>query len=588
MFAAPGLITHPATLLVMTAIVAGLMVLSARRLNTPWPALALFALPCLALLLDTDILYGTWHANLHASVVNSIIQSGIPPENPLLAGEPLRYPYGQHILVAALSAGLGIPAAWVFWALTLLSLPLVMFLLDRIACLYDDDTTFRLLGVLCGLTLLFAAGYGPLQNLLRELWVQHLGFRNEFRFLPFVKFTTQNGSPVGFVMFLMTFLGVSRLLIGRGGRLGATLLAASGVVGAGLLYPFAWLMAGLAVGLGVLTGLWMHWRSPTSMERRVLILLLGIGLLGLTPLPYLLDASSGKSGDAALLVLPWLSYPLQQASNLALVLALPILLTLLNPGPVRSMLGRQRAVSALLLMTATGGLFAYVLLAAPDRVEYKIASLAFLILGLVLAAALAPWARTRVALFWLLTALCVHPMLNRVASQMHYQYVDRTVRVDGRPMARDPGEAELLTWARDHTPSDAVFVDRHRTLPPIAGRPLYVGFNPRQERPTQFQRSPKPHDGWGMASDMFLSRVSGAPATLIAGRRSAARTLWQSDHPGDRLKALRYIQAEMSPRPVYVVARTEEARKRLDATPGVKAEFSNETASAYRLEPDRH
>jgi hypothetical protein len=43
-----------------------------------------------------------WHEFMHASIVFNIINEGVPPEDVLLAGHPLKYPWIHHYIVAIL------------------------------------------------------------------------------------------------------------------------------------------------------------------------------------------------------------------------------------------------------------------------------------------------------------------------------------------------------------------------------------------------------------------------------------------------------------------------------------------------------
>src|SRR4028118_1267090 len=65
--------------------------------------LALLILPVVALIfINPKFAVVGWHEFMHASIVFNIMNGLVPPEDVLLAGYPLKYPWAHHYLVALL------------------------------------------------------------------------------------------------------------------------------------------------------------------------------------------------------------------------------------------------------------------------------------------------------------------------------------------------------------------------------------------------------------------------------------------------------------------------------------------------------
>src|SRR5271165_1329649 len=62
----------------------------------------LLVVPLGLLQLSSNVRIHSWHTLSHSSIVYQIERGGVRPENPLMAGEPLRYYFGEHWLMAEL------------------------------------------------------------------------------------------------------------------------------------------------------------------------------------------------------------------------------------------------------------------------------------------------------------------------------------------------------------------------------------------------------------------------------------------------------------------------------------------------------
>ncbi len=69
-----------------------------------------------AVLLEESWRIYSHHGLLHSSIVYAILDRGVPPENPLMAGTPIGYPYGHHAALAFVMRWLPIAPPWLFAA----------------------------------------------------------------------------------------------------------------------------------------------------------------------------------------------------------------------------------------------------------------------------------------------------------------------------------------------------------------------------------------------------------------------------------------------------------------------------------------
>ncbi|MBI1796510.1 MAG: hypothetical protein HYR74_05605, partial [Candidatus Eisenbacteria bacterium] len=156
-------------------------------------------------------------------------------------------------------------------------------------------------------------------------------------------------------------------------------------------------------------------------------------------------------------------------------------------------------------------------------------------------------------------ALVAYVLLFPVALTLH-GYVADPGRTADRSMIERPGEAAFEGWIRDHTPRDAILVDRGFVdlLMVRAARPLYVG-------------TPK-----GPSWAAF-------PLDQVVERRRVAADLYgaAADLPGDHDAMARLG------RPVFVVFRPEDdpstaaARRAVASAPGLLAPVYD--AGGYRV-----
>jgi hypothetical protein len=111
--------------LVIAVLGAAIFFLLIQRKAGNWAFLLLGALPLLFIYSwSADNRISSSHGLWHASIVYQIMNGSLPPNNPLLGGEPLFYPWAHHAVVAGISQVLRLSPSYVF---ALMNLGLLLF-----------------------------------------------------------------------------------------------------------------------------------------------------------------------------------------------------------------------------------------------------------------------------------------------------------------------------------------------------------------------------------------------------------------------------------------------------------------------------
>ena len=106
---------------------------SQRRLNRPWLVLAGIYPAVLNYGLNPSWRFYSYHGLLHASIVYQVLEQGLPPAHPYLAGQTLSYSWGYHALAARVTQALNLPPSSSFALINVVCLALVLLLAYRIS-----------------------------------------------------------------------------------------------------------------------------------------------------------------------------------------------------------------------------------------------------------------------------------------------------------------------------------------------------------------------------------------------------------------------------------------------------------------------
>lgn len=441
---------------------------SKKRTPLEWViALGLFILLMVSLINPNNRVY-SWHGFIHGAITYEILNGNIPPANPFLAGEPLLYPWGYHLLGAILSQVFNTTPFYAFWIINIFFLMAAMVLVFLISRMLIPESRSNILSVLislCGVTVLDSRMIHELSRIL-PIPIEH-------RATPVImKFFNINGTPLGIVFFLLFLFAVLRIFKGRM-RVSSGLMLALSVLGAGFFYPAT--LLGLGFSAGLLCAVFLLFgRRIASCEhgRRKAILIAFIFVLCVLLLlvPYL----KSISGDLKVQFFNRRVALMNALSYAALCLPL-ILVVFLNRTFLKDR--ADKLALTVLALTVVATFLAYVCTKIPTGTEYKSLLLSTLALGLLGGAAFDGMTRwcprgivfVIILIFLFPSASVVSTKISRL-SDLAVPYTEK-----GRDLLRaNEEENELYQWMREKTPKKSVFIDTEITLPIYGRRKLFM------------------------------------------------------------------------------------------------------------------
>jgi hypothetical protein len=544
-----------------------------RRDAPMWTFLVLLLAAPLALLqVFSNVRIIGWHNLLHCSFVYQAERGGVRPENPMMAGEPLRYYYGEHWLLAQLMRIVPLAPTILFALIDVTAAVFTAVALDRVAVRLDHAKAFRVFAVMMSLlgTTVTISGL-PLKL------AGSLGIEAENRVSPIDKFFTANNNPVGIAAAALVLLGLIKLVEDRGDRkTGGYALVGFGLLAAGLLYPMSLVPSAAATGL---VGLALLARSGDRRRGAILLAVLAASVAAIYP--YLRAITAGKSGSSgfapvsqALLV--------RELENLALVAIWPVLVWALAGRRLREFLDQNRPVAAVLVLWSAVGAALFLLVVAPMNIQYKFLATGLLGLGVLVGAGLALlYGSPRLRPLAFLVPLSVLFGTIRNETDMVYDWRPsvRIVEAGTRLRNLDPDQDRLYSWIDKQTPPDAVFLDDTLMVPILGRRTMYIGYLfADHEYYTH-------HDGWELEPSLFLHDVTGVNPSEYEFRLALARNVFsEPDAPIDAV-GLRQAAEKLRDRPLYVIARNPRTAARLEEVRFVKRAFQNPAAVVDVVEP---
>ncbi len=538
-----------------------------RRRGRRWTLILLVVAPALTPLnaLWRDNAY---HALMHASIVYQIADYGLAPENPLLAGEPLRYPYLQHWIAAFAYRGLGLsPGATAALAnlAALLSLSAAVWWL---ALLVSSSRAVASLAVVLAVYGASPASYGPLW-----LAAQQVGFSVESRLTPFNKFMSCETNAAGLACYAVSVLGCVAAICHPKQSVWGCVCLFAGLVGGGLLYPLNWLGAWASIVVAASVELVV---GPIR-QRPYAGVVLGVAVLcAALVYPYLASISSGKPSGLRL------AYPFE-----ILTATLPqAMLACALPLAVIHLFGRSAASESShpagdlrVLATVAGvGIAMAAFMRVPMDTQYKFMMASYVPLAVIMAVCLFRDGAPRVVPIVVTTMLCLLPAADKLreAWLADWRYIEPLASVDGDLVRTDEANQRIDDWIRRETAADAVLIDGSLATPCTARRTLYVGaYRLPSDLPALW------HDGWGMPDWLFLGKVTGGDLDMIDRRRRIAFALLSAREQLP-LGWAEQIAADVGGRPVYLIARSM-ASQRTARGLSLPVRYENEAGAVFEL-----
>ena len=513
----------------------------------------------------------SFHGFWHHAITYSILNLGVPPPDPLAAGQPLLYPWGMHLVAAATSRTFGISPPMSFAILNTCCLVIEAAIVFRIARVLRLEPPAAMLAALIPVLGITPLNFGNLAILVQP----YLPFTMEFRGTPVLaQFTHVNGASFGIVAYTGALLCLLRIFADeRAASPRAYVLLAAATAWGGFFYPLQYvgLMAAATCGIVAM--------AVCGARRAAVVGAFGALVAGTAiVLPYLLLIAAGKEPSAAIGIESSFRGLVEDLCRHLVTCAVPLAVLAWQRESFARFFREQRNATILLLVAAgaTGGL--YVVGHYPETAEYKLQTLSALTWGFLLGIGLAAvYERRRWAAF-AITTLVLLPLASDVlvkTDPKRWQITDPYLETGMRLDAAEPSEAELYGWIRDHTRPEDAFVDTRLTIPVFAQRPLFYGMNIRPREAGQ-------PDGWFASPNLILRELEGLPTPMLDARQALARSLmFGSEPPGDLEAALE--RGQLSGRDLFVVARRAKKAAMLDEDPRFEPVFRNQAAAVFRV-----
>jgi hypothetical protein len=490
-------------------------------------------------------LFRVWsfHSLMHGGIVYQILNGNIPPPAPLVGGTPLRYPWGAHLLAAAMCKAANITPFTSIAVINVASLLASLVLAYKISkTLFDDEIA----NILSPLVAFFATSLGPgrLVQMLPD------AIPTEFRGIPLLgKYCTTNALPLGVVFMLLFQLSALRLFAGRPAWR-YLLLAACSIAGCGFFYaPF---LPGIVAGAGLAfllsLGLGRVGSKDLRLKEFALLMAVVAGCL-LALRPYLASIGGGIMSQAVWFAPVWIGRNLLRY----LVVTVPLLLVVLFAWNRLKAALRHQGLLFMLAMVA-GNLVCYLFIHLPFKGEYKFLLISLITLGVLGGIAFRILLdRSRMLVLVVLAALLLQAVtiIARTSQgrKEQYHYLEKGTALETTHAQRE----ELYEWIRTHTPTDAIFLDDDIEIPALAQRQLYIP-------PREFWGLP-PRRGYGQVNDV-LDLQSGYVPDLLEHRAEVLKEIYDPGMPltGQELEEIRNL-----PGPAYIVSSGPRLKAKFDA-----------------------
>ena len=513
----------------------------------------------------------SFHGFFQYSIVYEILNGHLPPENSLLAGEPLFYPWAEHVVLAAIALALRVSPALACALLNVVCLVAALYLLSRIARDLGFDaprsTAFVLLPLL---GVVFAAF-----NASTSIAAPYVPLRLEWRGAPLIgHFNVPTGGTLGVVFFLMHLRALLRTVSGASASW--TIFAAA--LGVGIFYPpmFPGVLASFVMLLVVTMA-----RSTAHRSTELVAPLAAMLAATAIGMPYMVLITSGMQGE----VRPGFHHeiaPLLGAAAQVLLAVLPAaLIVWLLRRQWREAFGDHREAVVLLLAVLVGLAAGYTVTHYQGWGEYKLAILMNLVAAMIAAPAIAALSLSLPAVAIVVLSLFFIPVGVEVQGMYSaWHRVDHPWVEEGAqilPVA--PGSRELYGWIRANTGSSDAFIDSQLTLPTFAGRRLWVGLDPRSFTGNRMWK-----DGWLMSPRELVVDLFGADPRLFDCRTQLARAIFAPDADIDA--SLRALAGAAPENGLWIVARKRDLRVRLATAAAATPAFANSVATVFRLARD--
>jgi hypothetical protein len=567
------------------------VLLVARPLRTTrWPGwtavgvwLSFLAWPAMYLttwLADTQVRANWGHAWIHTDIVYQLSNGRLSPEEPLLAGARLAYPWLAHVYQGVVSYLVDRPPCVAYLLINVVWLASVIVFVAALVARLGGGLLAQASSSawLCfGVDWLGALGSRMLPP---SVVARNLMF-GDVRYTPWLrKFGIFEPTAIGIASFAaLLYLLSCHDEEKRGGA--PWLLVLTTLLTGGLFYPLLFPASLAAVGGRMLVLVARRGPRPVASGRRELVgLALAAGAGAVATVGYLRVVVMDRAPGAVLGVS---DAPMLMVKAAALLVALaPALVALLVDG--RSDWRAAPRTTGLLLFGATASMAIYVAADIPHIAnEYKFVFTA--------AVCLAPFPAIALARSLALLRKGAYPLALAAAMILAWPAIAgfRRGGIVGRPgpqldlahfgvrLASEEPLSRVLDSIRSATPVNAVVVSQETAfdIATITQRATYVPFSPDMLH------------GVGLPADYLLKDVRGYPAALVDRRREKVRKLFGATGTPARPAAALEIRNELQ-RPVVLIVRGEDdpaLTRWLSTSPQARCIYRDARQAAWVLEP---
>jgi hypothetical protein len=470
-------------------------------------------------LINPDVRLVSVHGLIHTGIVYQILNGGLPPDNPLLAGQPLQYPWGFHVCVAAVCRAFQITPAWSFALINLVSLGACMMLIARIARCLIRDTAAQVYAVAVSLftTTLISR---PVLDYLSSIIKYPLEIRALFAGQ---KFTKINGVPLGLVCFTLVVYSLIRLVQGHHSRRYSLFLFIAAAV-CGLVYP---LMYPAVCASGGIVALYLVWEGIRSRRFRwisLMQILIPLVLSMILVVPFLRLISGQELGQKIQFLNP--GWFFRSGFNVLLRLGPITAVILLAYRDLRCRWNPQAVTVLILVILACLGCYLGIHLF--NEAEYKFLILLDVGVGILGGLAVSTL-QVRLRPAWMLGLFLAFnsPVAIDLAPTIRPYSWSRTPQFRERGTTLsffDPLQEELCRWIREATPVNAVFMDTTLDIPYCGQRCLYLGW-------TGTLNPDRIESGYNMSILDLLGPEAGYSSELLERRGQFLHQLYSPDQP---------------------------------------------------------
>jgi hypothetical protein len=507
-----------------------------------------------------------WHGFMHAAPIYQLMERGLtPPEDPIYAGGPLRYPWIGQWLAAKASLVTGIHPLILDLVAETFAYAALLLAVAWIAAKLSRDP------VAIGLSMLLAA-FGisifhssvlatPVMNALAPLWL-------ESRLVPVDKFLNVTAAPIGYAaMAVSAAAGFHALENERDARKSLVLVAAATTCAA-LVHPLSFL--GVVVYQTACLFVLLLCGGANAW-RRVVEHGLAVGVPSAVTLPYLRSLGISESSDGWSGLTDSFRLFGDKLADLGFFLVTFAVFAYLHRADL-SRRFREREPVFLAAAIAIGVFaLAYLFVRMPGRNEYKFLVELVPAAAPLLALSLRARFDERPGLALAVLFLLMIPGGMLLGSRPWFLVTEK-VRIDGRyHRALEPATDQLYAWIATRTPSNAVFLAADLRVPPLGRRSLYVAVDaPWRGR-----------DGWGVRRNDLMQWHVRRPDRQMYRRQHLATIVLNPTWAAPPARTLAAIQHDVPGRPVFVHAYYPALAAKLGATPGFSKRFENEAGAVF-------